>query len=188
VDRVHTARSRVHETLIKLEPFTRWSRARNRSTDPVPYDKISHAHRRLDGHGSLFFAWQRQREQGRGGTMAGARESLNSSYRVPNVTWSLPTCSKRWEAPILPTYGGGNWRWKTCNGGAVQLTDGDSEWLLRWSPDVKNKLNRLLMFPSRSSMLQSLRAATNWTRTAGNPWRLGFGFVGQNLKGTGHYL
>jgi hypothetical protein len=29
--------------------------------------------------------------------------------------------------------------------------------------------------PLRSSVLQFLRAATNWTHTAWNPWRLGFG-------------
>jgi hypothetical protein len=120
-------------TLIKPESFTRQSTMRIRSTEPVPYDQISHAHRRLDGHDSFFFAWQCQWEQGRGGAMAGARESINSSYGAPNAMWFLPTRSKRWEEPISHAYGAKNRRWKTSDGGAVQPTHGDGERLLRWS-------------------------------------------------------
>jgi hypothetical protein len=103
------------------------------------------------------------------------RESSNSRYKAPNTTWFLSTWSRRWEEPVLHTYVGENRRWKTGNSGAVQTTLGDGDWLLRWSSGDKNRMNRLLTFPSGSSVLQFLRAVMNWTRTARNPWWLGFG-------------
>jgi hypothetical protein len=174
--------------LIKPEPFTRRPMVRIRSTKPVSYDQISHAPRRLDGRGSFFFPWQRYQEQGGGGAMVGARESLNSRYRVPNTMWFLPMSSRWWEEAVLHTYCGGNRRWKAGDGGVVWPTLGDGEWLLRWSSGGKNRMNRLVAFSSCSSMLQFLRAAMNWTHTARDPWRLGSSFTRQNSKGTSHYL
>jgi hypothetical protein len=106
------------------------------------------------------------------------RESSNSRYKTPNTTWFLPTRSRRWEEPVLHTNVGENRWWKTGNSGAVRTTLGGGDWLLRWSSDDKNRMNRLLMFPSCSSMLQFLWAAMNWTRTARNPWQLWFGACG----------
>jgi hypothetical protein len=78
----------------------------------------------------------------------------------------------------LQTYIGENRRWKTSNNGAVRTTLGSGDWLLRWSSGDKNRMNRVLMFPSCSSVLQFLWAVTNRTSTARNPWRLGFGACG----------
>jgi hypothetical protein len=106
------------------------------------------------------------------------KESSNSRYKVPNTMWFLPTCSRRRGQHVLHTYVGENGRWKTGNNDAVRTTHGGGDWLLWWSSGDKNRMNRLLTFPSCSSQLQFLRAATNWTRTARNPWRLRFGACG----------
>jgi hypothetical protein len=84
------------------------------------------------------------------------RESSNSRYKAPNMTWFLPTRSMWRLEPILHTYIGENQWWKTGNNGAVRMTLGGSEWLLRWSSGDKNMMNRLLTFPSCSSVLQFL--------------------------------
>jgi hypothetical protein len=154
--------------------------SRFRSTELVCYDQMWHPHHRLDGCDSLFFAWQLQREQGCGGAMAGARESLNLRYMVPNMTWFLPMRSRRWEEPVLHTYDCGNRWWKAGDGATVWSTLGDGKWLLWWSSGDRKRLNKILVFPSCSSMLQFPRAAMNWTHTARNPWWLGFSFVRQN--------
>jgi hypothetical protein len=48
---------------------------------------------------------------GRGGAMAGPRESLNLRYRIPIAMWFLPMRSRTREEPNIHTYGGVNRRW-----------------------------------------------------------------------------
>jgi hypothetical protein len=109
------------------------------------------------------------------------RESSNSRYKAPNTMWFLPTRSRRREEPVLHTYVGENRWWNTGNSNAVQTTLGGSDWTIRWSSGDKSRMNRLLTFPSCSFVLQFLWAATNRTRTARNPWRLGFGACGKKF-------
>jgi hypothetical protein len=51
--------------------------------------------------------------------------------------------------------------WKASGSGLVQPTPSDSEPLFRYSSGDKNRMNRLLVFPSCSIVLQLLRMAVN---------------------------
>jgi hypothetical protein len=93
----------------------------------------------------------------------------------------LPMRYTRQEELVLHTYGEGNRRGRAGDSGTVRTTLGSHDWLLWWSSSDKNRTNILPTFPSCSSVLQFLRAATNWTHTARNPWRLGFGVAGKKF-------
>jgi hypothetical protein len=108
-----------------------------------------------------------------------AWEGPSSSYGAPFAMRFHPTWSTRQEEPVLHNYGKENRQGRAGDGSAVQTTLGGSDWLLRWSSGDKNRANRLPTFPSCSSVLQFLRAMMNWTHTARNPWRLGFGVAGK---------
>jgi hypothetical protein len=69
--------------------------------------------------------------------------------------------SRQLEGDSSYAIGGGNDRRKAGDSGTVGLTLGGGEGLLQWSSGEKNHLNRLLSFPSRSSVLQLHQTATN---------------------------
>jgi hypothetical protein len=174
VDRVHGASSQGPWLSLNTDRLP--LDLRPRSNNPNHFSKINlwpliskRTTDRLLPHMTVLARTETGRHHGRW------RESSNSRYKAPNTTWFLRTWSRRREEPVLHTYVGENQQWKTGNSGAVRTTLGGSVWLLRWSSGDKNKMNRLLTFPSYSSMLQFLRSAMNWTRTVRNPWRLGFG-------------
>jgi hypothetical protein len=118
----------------------------------------------------------------RGGAMADGGEAPSSAHSVPNSDLILPERSRRLGFFILLTFGSENDRRKARDDGAVQPTLGGGMWLPRWSSDDENRLNRLLTSPSCSSVLQSQRTTTNWTRMGRTPWWLGFGSCGSKFR------
>jgi hypothetical protein len=188
VDRVHGAGSQGPQDFIKHGPSIRWSMAWILVKRRVIFVLISIVHPWSDGSGRSFFLCSAWPDRATGAPWPPALEGPSSSYAAPFAIRFLPTRSTRQEELILHTYGEGNGRGRAGDGGAIWMTHVDSDWLLRWSSGDKNKMNRLPMFPSCSSVLQFLWAVKNWTHTARNPWRLGFGVAGKNLMSTDRYL
>jgi hypothetical protein len=113
--------------------------------------------------------------------MANGGEAASSAYNVPNSDLILPKQSRRLGFLVLLTFGGRNDQLKVGDGSAVRSTLGGGVRLLRWFSGDENRLNRLLMSPSCSSMLQSHRTTMNWTRTGRTPRWLGFGDCGMKF-------
>jgi hypothetical protein len=157
MDRVHGARSTSlwrslseHHSITDMRP-----RLSHTNHFPTIWSQ-AHIKTRMVKAISSTFINAKETEPG-SGSMVNGKEGYNSLYTPPNAKRFRPTWSRWREESVLHTYGGRNQAWKAGDGDAVQPTFGDGEWLLRWSSCDKNMLNRLLMFPSYSSMLQFLR-------------------------------